>query len=85
MFNAQLVPENTELITDITFPEVGDTQVFIPAEAIIHQRAIEGMYIASSNLAVTIAESLLPYFQDLECPLSIILPKIYNHTLVIKL
>ena len=45
VFNAQLVPENTELITDIIFPETGDNQVFIPANAIIHQRTVEGMYI----------------------------------------
>ena len=85
MFNAQLVPENTELITDIIFPEVGDTQVIIPANAIIHQRDIEGMCIASCYYYCTLMNHLLPYFQDLECPLSIILPKIYNHTLVVKL
>ena len=45
MFNAQLVPENTELIDDIIFPEVGDTQVIIPANAIVHQRATESKYI----------------------------------------
>ena len=44
MFNTQLVPENTELITDITFPDVGDNQVIIPANAIKHQRTDEGTY-----------------------------------------
>ena len=42
VFNAQLVPENTDLITDIIFPEVGDTQVVIPTDALIHQRTVEG-------------------------------------------
>ena len=45
VFNAQLAPENTELINDIIFPEVGDTQVIIPANAIIHQRATESTAI----------------------------------------
>ena len=42
VFNAQLVPESKELITDIIFPDVGDNQVIIPASAIRHQRTIEG-------------------------------------------
>ena len=42
VFNAQLVPENPELITDIIFSKDGDAQVIIPANAIIHQRATEG-------------------------------------------
>ena len=45
VFNAQLVPESTELVTDIIFPEVGDNQVIIPANAIRHQRAVEGIII----------------------------------------
>jgi len=42
VFNAQLPPVNPELIGDILFPEVGDTQILIPANAIIHQRRTEG-------------------------------------------
>ena len=41
VFNAQLVPENTDLITDIMFPKDGDNQVFIPANAIRYQRTVE--------------------------------------------
>ena len=46
VFNAQLVPKDTELISDIIFPKVGVTQVTIPASAIIHQRTIEGIAIS---------------------------------------
>ena len=42
MLNAQLPPVEAELITTIIFPEVGETQVTIPANAIIHQRRTEG-------------------------------------------
>jgi len=42
VFNAQLPPEETELITDIVFPLAGDAQVTVPAGAIIHQRNVEG-------------------------------------------
>ena len=45
MFNAQLVPENTELITDIVFPEDGVNQITIPANAIRHQRIEEGIIL----------------------------------------
>ena len=41
MFNAQLIPENVEMITDIIFPEDGENQVIIPANAIRHQRSVE--------------------------------------------
>ena len=49
VFNAQLVPENTELITDIIFPEVFNAQVIIPANAIIHQRTVERMYVCITH------------------------------------
>ena len=42
VLNAQLPPAETELISDIVFPPTGDTQVTIPAGAIIHQRSVEG-------------------------------------------
>lgn len=42
VLNAQLPPVDVELISTIVFPEVGDTQVTIPANAIIHQRMTEG-------------------------------------------
>ena len=40
---AELPPDDEELITDIVYPVVGDTQVTIPAGAIIHQRQVEGI------------------------------------------
>ena len=55
VFNAQVVPENPA--SDITFPEHCDDQVTspdaticnvyitIPANAIIHQRNVEGTYV----------------------------------------
>ena len=52
VLNAQLVPENPELIADIIFPEVGDPQVTIPANAIIHQRKIQGTYVCTYNMFI---------------------------------
>ena len=43
VFNAQLVPSDLELITDVVFPEFGNTQITIPAGAIVYQRSIEGV------------------------------------------
>ena len=40
---AELPPDDEELIHDIVYPEIGDTQVTIPAGAIIHQRQVEGI------------------------------------------
>ena len=40
---AELPPNDEELITDIVYPAVGDTQVTIPANAIIYQRHVEGI------------------------------------------
>ena len=45
VLNAQLPPENPEEISTIVFPEDGDTQVTIPASAIIYQRNTEGIAI----------------------------------------
>ena len=42
VLNAQLPSEDINLITDIIFPLTSDTQVTIPAGAIIHQRSVEG-------------------------------------------
>ena len=43
VLNAQLPPAQTELISDIVFLPTGNTQVTIPASAIIHQRSVEGI------------------------------------------
>jgi len=45
VLNAQLPPTNQEQISTIVFPEGGDTQVTIPASAIIYQRNVEGTYL----------------------------------------
>lgn len=53
VFNAQLIPENAEMITDIIFPEDGENQVIIPANAIRHQRLVEkGITICYATIAV---------------------------------
>jgi len=44
-FNAQMQPVDSDLITSVTFPEEGDTQIIIPADAIRYQRSVEGMYL----------------------------------------
>ena len=44
VLNAQLPPANPEEISTIVFPEDGDTQVTIPASAIIYQRNNEGIH-----------------------------------------
>ena len=41
VFNAQLVPEDTESTSNITFSDASGNQVFIPANAIRHQRNLE--------------------------------------------
>ena len=82
MFNAQLIPEDTELITDIIFPDVGDNQVFIPANAIRHQRNVEGKII---KLFYAITVFIFCHLKASGCQLSIILPEICNHTLLISM
>ncbi|XP_065894114.1 uncharacterized protein [Dysidea avara] len=61
VLNAQLPPVEKELINDIVFPPVGDTQVTIPAGAIIHQRNVEGTRATIVNF---IADNLQQYLQD---------------------
>ena len=68
MFNAQLVPEDTELITDIIFPDVGDNQVFIPANAIRHQRNVEGKIIKLFYAIIVFIFVILRY-QGASCQL----------------
>ena len=50
VINAQLPAEEAELIADIVFPEDYHTQIFIPANAIIHQRYTEGKWKTLSKL-----------------------------------
>ena len=47
VLSVHLPPTNPEEITTVVFPENGDTQITIPASAIIHQRNTEGRYIHS--------------------------------------
>ena len=47
VLSVHLPPTNPEEITTVVFPEDGDTQITIPASAIIHQRNTEGSYIHS--------------------------------------
>ena len=44
VLNAQLPPTNPEEISKVVFPEDGETQITIPASAIIYQRNTEGIY-----------------------------------------
>ena len=37
-------PVDPNLITSVTFPEEGDTQITISADAIRYQRSVEGTY-----------------------------------------
>ena len=47
VLNVHLPPTNPEEISTVVFPENGDTQIIIPASAIIHQRNTEGRYICN--------------------------------------
>ncbi|XP_065884496.1 uncharacterized protein [Dysidea avara] len=59
--SAQFPPDEEELIRDIVFPEVGDTQVTIPAIAIIYQRSIQRINVPVVNF---IANNLQRYLDD---------------------
>ena len=48
-FNAQMQPVDPDLITSVTFPEEGDTQITVPADAIRYQRSVEGMLCSTYN------------------------------------
>ena len=68
VFNAQLISENVEMITDIIFSDDGENQVIIPANAIRHQRLVgKGIKICYAIIAVIYFQ-----FKVLECQWSII-------------
>lgn len=45
VLNAHIPPTNPEEVSTVVFPEDGETQITIPASAIIHQRNTEGSCI----------------------------------------